>query len=117
MNFDLWHKIYPFTGLWKTFVSTRIRKFAGYKYPFLHFLWEKKILTAEKFKSWWYNFLFVVLYDYIFNFFVFFLTFLIDRINVSENCKGSAEIFSKNWLGAANHWIEKFWNRYREEAG
>jgi hypothetical protein len=54
--FDLWHKVYPMTKAWKTFVSTRnSKKKHDYKYPWLKKLHDEDSLAAYSFKSWWVN--------------------------------------------------------------
>ena len=35
INFDLWHKVYPMTKHWKSFLNKRIRKRGPFKYPWL----------------------------------------------------------------------------------
>lgn len=82
LHYDLWHKVYPFTGLWKTFVNQRTRPYGPYKFPQLRELSMDGRLPARKFKSWW--------------------------INCSETANGSAEKFKATWLGAAEHWASKF---------
>lgn len=95
MNFDLWHKVYPFTKAWKSFVNERIIARGSFKYPFLRELLEKKLLTAKSFKSWWVN-----LSE------VFFLFFLFDddynnnsittnRLDMHRNSGRKKEIFQK----------------------
>lgn len=82
MNYDLWHKIYPFTAAWKTFVSTRTHKRGPLKYPKLNELNNSNKLTANNFKKWW--------------------------IHCSENANGSAKLFLDLWLGAAKHYADKY---------
>jgi hypothetical protein len=89
MNFDLWHKVYPFTAAWKKFINTRFGKRGAFKYPFLRSLSDRGILTANKLKSWW--------------------------INCSEECKGDEFTFLTMWLGASEHWIDKYWKFNSEE--
>ncbi len=82
IHYDLWHKIYPFTGLWNTFVSQRTKAYGPYQFPQLRRLLLSGKLVARQFKSWW--------------------------IHCSETAHGSAETFKETWLGAADHWAKKF---------
>ena len=38
LNFDVWHKVYPFTKNWKLFVNKRVKKRGELKYPWLKHL-------------------------------------------------------------------------------
>lgn len=54
--FDLWHKVYPMTKAWKTFVSERLsRKKHDWKYPWLKTVHDADLMSAHSFKSWWVN--------------------------------------------------------------
>jgi hypothetical protein len=55
MNCDLWHKVYPMTKDWKTFVHQRSYARGPYKYPFLMKLWSESKIPAHVFKRWWVN--------------------------------------------------------------
>lgn len=54
--FDLWHKVYPMTKAWKTFVSQRLsRKKHDWLYPWLKTVHDADLMPAHAFKRWWVN--------------------------------------------------------------
>lgn len=54
--FDLWHKVYPMTRAWKTFVGQRLsRKRQDWKYPWLKTVHDADLMPAHAFKRWWVN--------------------------------------------------------------
>jgi hypothetical protein len=55
MNADLWHKVYPMTKSWKTFVHQRTRPRGPFEFPFLQHLWAEGKFPAHFFKKWWIN--------------------------------------------------------------
>ena len=105
MNFDLWHKVYPMTGAWNTFVHQRTRMRGPYKYPWFIELFNADRLPAHSFKRWWINCSHVYLR-------------IVTRIAVltQQACGGDKKKFKRLWLGGARHYIQKLWPKNSNES-